>query len=156
MERNFTGEIVAQRICSRMAWIQDMAKDTVGGALQLQLLRWEEDAGEFVFRSATAEWMRNVIGTLHGGSCAVMMDQAMGCVANCLFEDEPHAPTSQLQLNFHRPMLAGDYFLVHVRVVSVSRSLIHLSAELYAEQAPDKLCASGSSIFFRGKNHAER
>jgi hypothetical protein len=47
-------------------------------------------------------------------------------------------------------MLAGEYFLIHVRLVSVSLSMIHLSAEVYAEKAPDKLCASASSIFFRG------
>ncbi len=150
MEQQITGKTVAERINSRIAWIQDSAEDTVGGALHLQLIYWKEETGEYMFRSATTDWMRNVIGTLHGGSCAIMVDQAMGCVANCLFEDEPHAPTSQLQLNFHRPMLAGESFLIKVRIVSISRSMIHLSAEVYAEKAPDKLCASASSIFFRG------
>ena len=150
MQQQIFGKTVAERIRNRMGWIQDSAKDTVGGALELELLRWQEETGEYVFRSATTDWMRNVIGTLHGGSCAIMVDQAMGCVANCLYEDEAHAPTSQLQLNFHRPMLAGEYFLIKVRLVSVSRSMIHLSAEVYAEIAPDKICASASSIFFRG------
>ena len=151
MEHTGNGHLIAQRIRARMALIQELAADTVGGALQLQLLRWQEQTGEYEFKASTTDWMRNVIGTLHGGSCAVMVDQAMGCVANCLFEDEPHAPTSQLQLNFHRPMTAGEPFMVHVRVVSVSRSMIHLSAEVYGEKAPDKLCVSASSVFFRGK-----
>lgn len=150
MEQHISGKTVAERIGNRMAWIQGSAKDTVGGALQLKLLRWQEETSEYVFRAATTDWMRNVIGTLHGGSCAIMVDQAMGCVANCLYEDQVHAPTSQLQLNFHRPMLAGEFFLIKVRLVSVSRSMIHLSAEVYAEKAPEKLCASASSIFFRG------
>ena len=150
MEQHISGKTVAERIGNRMAWIQQSAKDTVGGALQLKLLRWQEETSEYVFRAATTDWMRNVIGTLHGGSCAIMVDQAMGCVANCLYEDQAHAPTSQLQLNFHRPMLAGEFFLIKVRLVSVSRSMIHLSAEVYSEKAPEKLCASASSIFFRG------
>ncbi len=151
MEQHIFGKTVAERINNRMQWIQQSATDTVAGTLHLKLLCWQEETGEYVFRSATADWMRNVIGTLHGGSCAVMVDQAMGCVANCLYENEAHAPTSQLQLNFIRPMFAGEDYLVHVRVISVSRSLIHLSAEVYAENAPDKLCACASSIFFRGK-----
>lgn len=149
MEQHIVGNTVAERIVNRINWIQNSAGNSVGGALKLQLLRWNEKTGMYIFRSATTDWMRNVIGTLHGGSCAVMVDQAMGCVANCLFEDDAHAPTSQLQLNFHRPMMAGESFLIRVRVVSVSRSMIHLSAEVYAEKAPDKLCASASSIFFR-------
>lgn len=149
MKQQINGKIVAERICDRMTWIQDSAKDTVAGALQLKLLGWQEKTGEYIFRSATADWMRNVIGSLHGGSCAIMVDQAMGCVANCLYEEESHAPTSQLQLNFHRPMMAGEFFLIKVRLVSVSRSMVHLSAEVYAENAPEKLCASASSIFFR-------
>jgi acyl-coenzyme A thioesterase PaaI-like protein len=85
MPKPISGKAVAERIRNRMGWIQDNAKDTVGGALQLQLLHWQQETGEYVFRSATTDWMRNVIGTLHGGSCAIMVDQAMGCVANCLY-----------------------------------------------------------------------
>ena len=148
--QHILGNSVAERICNRIEWIQNSAADTVGGALKLQLIHWQEETGEYVFRAATTDWMRNVIGTLHGGSCSIMVDQAMGCVANCLYEEETHAPTAQLQLNFHRPMLAGETFLIKVRLVSISRSMVHLSAEVYAEKAPEKLCASASSIFFRG------
>lgn len=154
MEKGFSGNTVSERIVNRLEWIHQVGGDTIGGAMRLALLEADESQGEYLLLSRTEDWMRNVIGTLHGGSCAAMVDQAMGCVANCLFEDEPHAPTSQLQLNFHRPMLSGEKFLVNVRVVSVSRSLIHMAAEVYAEKAPDKLCVSSSAIFFRGKKNS--
>ena len=151
MEKTFFGDTVTERILSRLEWIANSAGDSVGGALQLQLLQADEALGEYHFSGNTISFMRNVIGTLHGGSCAVVVDQAMGLVANCLFEDEPHAPTSQLQLNFHRPIMTEEVFTVRIKVVSTSRSMIHLSAEVYAQKAPDKLCVSATSIFFRRK-----
>lgn len=150
MEKTFWGDSVTERITSRLEWIANSAGDSVGGALQLQLLQADEVLGEYHFTGNTIYFMRNVIGTLHGGSCAVVVDQAMGLVANCLFDDEPHAPTSQLQLNFHRPMMTEESFIVRVKVVSTSRSMIHLSAEVYAQKVPEKLCVSATSIFFRG------
>lgn len=150
MEQKFEGNTIQERMKSRLQWINSTAADTVGGALHMELVRCDPEKGEYMLLSHTTEWMRNVIGTLHGGSAAVMVDQAMGCVANCLFEDRTHAPTSQLQLHFHRPMMAGEDFLVAVRVVNVSRRMIHTSAEVFAKKAPDKLCVSATAVFFRG------
>lgn len=149
MKQDFSGGTVPERIASRLQWINSTAADTVGGALSMELLACDEEKGEYQLLCHTKDWMRNVIGSLHGGSAAVMVDQAMGCVANCLFEDKTHAPTSQLQLHFHRPMLAGEDFLVAVRLVNVSRAMIHTSAEVFAKKAPDKLCVSATAVFFR-------
>ena len=151
MDVVFTGETISQRIRSRLVVINREAADTVGGALQMELLASDENAGQYRMRCITRDWMRNVIGTLHGGSCAIMADQAMGCVANCLYDSGPHSPTSQLQLNFHRPMIAGETFLIEVQLINVSRSMIHLTAQIFTEAEPDKLCVSSSSVFFRGK-----
>lgn len=150
MQQVIDGNTIQERMVSRLQWINRTAGDTVGGALNMELIDCNTEKGEYLFHSHTVDWMRNVIGTLHGGSAAVMVDQAMGCVANCLFEDRTHSPTSQLQLYFHRPMLAGEDFLVAVRVVNVSRKLIHTSAEVFAKNAPEKLCVSATAVFFRG------
>lgn len=150
MVQDFDGNTIQERMVSRLQWIDRTAGDTVGGALHMELISCDTSKGEYLLLAHTADWMRNVIGTLHGGSAAVMADQAMGCVANCLFEDKTHAPTSQLQLHFHRPMLAGEDFLVAVRVVNVSRAMIHTGAEIFAKKAPDKLCVSATAVFFRG------
>lgn len=155
MDKPFSGETIIERIRDRLRWINQTAGDTVGGALEMSLLDAREEDGHYLLQCITHDWMRNVIGTLHGGSCAVMVDQAMGCVANCLFDDESHAPTSQLQLNFYRPMRAGERFLIRVQVVNASRSQIHMAAQVFAEQAPDKLCVGSTAIFFRGKKQKE-
>ena len=151
MENTYLGTSVTERLKDRMQWVQRVGEDTIGGAFHLELLEGNDNTHTYTFRAKTHSWMRNVIDTLHGGSCAALADQAMGCVANCLFENEPHAPTSQLQLNFHRPLFAGDDALVAVRVVNISRSMLHLSAEICAVTDPQRLCVSGSAIFFRTK-----
>lgn len=149
MEQGFSGNTPSERIRNRLVWIHEVGGDTIGGAFRLQLIESDETIGTFTFVARTDPWMRNVIGTLHGGSCAALADQAMGCVANCLFANEPHAPTSQLQLNFHRPLMAGEQLMVMVRIVNVSRSMIHLSAVITRKIAPEKPCVSSSSVFFR-------
>lgn len=133
----------------RVAWVNTAAADAVCGDLRMEVLDGNADRGEYLFLCHTTECMRNVIHTLHGGSAAIIVDQAMGSVANSMFSEDGHAPTSQLSLNFHRPMTAGEDLLVWVRIVNVSRRQIHLSAEIYRREAPEKLCVSASSVFFR-------
>lgn len=142
-------EALLERIEKRMLWVNELAAGTVCGDLQLRLDGYDPVREEFIILGKTAPYMRNVIDTLHGGSVAVLADQAMGCIANCLFTDDNHAPTSQLSLNFHRPMTAGEDVLAKVRIVNTSRRQIHLSCEIYQQKAPDKLCASATAIFFR-------
>jgi len=155
MERGFSGDTVSQRIENRLEWIHRVGGDSIGGAFRLALRHHDDQTHTYTFLARTENWMRNVIGTLHGGSCAALADQAMGSVANCLFEDETHAPTSQLQLNFHRPLFAGSDLVVTVRVVNISRSMLHLTAEIYDARNADKLCVSSSAIFFRGNKNQE-
>ena len=142
-------QALIQRIESRMQWVNELAKGTVCGDLQLSLQNYDDQKQEFIIIGKTEAYMRNVIQTLHGGSVAILADQAMGCVANCLFTDDNHAPTSQLTVNFHRPMTAGEDVQVRVRIVNTSRRQIHLSCEIYEMKALDKLCASSSAVFFR-------
>lgn len=156
MEKGFCGATPSERIANRLQWIHAVGSDTIGGAFHLELTSSDEAAGCYTFLAKTEDWMRNVIGTFHGGSAAALCDQAMGCVANCLFSDEPHAPTSQLQLNFHRPLFAGDDMTVTVQVTNVSRSMIHLSAQAAAAKAPGKLCVSATAVFFRGQKQRRK
>lgn len=136
-------------LAKRVAWVNEAAAGTVCGDLKMEVLEADSDRGAYLFACRTTEPMRNVIHTLHGGSAAIVADQAMGSVANSMFSEDGHAPTSQLSLNFHRPMTAGEDLLVRVRIVNTSRRQIHLSAEIYRKAAPDKLCVSATSVFFR-------
>lgn len=92
--------------------------------------------------------MRNIAGTLHGGLCATILDQAMGFVAYCVKQDEGIAPTIQMSVDYHRPLIPGERVLVKVRVISVTHSFLSLSAEAMDAEHPEKVCVSGSGIYY--------
>lgn len=138
-----------EHLRKRVAWVNEAARGAVCGDLGMELQHGDPDTGVYVFACRTTQQMRNVIHTLHGGCAAVVADQAMGSVANSMFAEDGHAPTSQLCLNFHRPIAPGEDLLVKVTVVNTSRRQIHLSCEICRQSAPEKLCVSASSVFFR-------
>lgn len=121
---------------------------TIGDMLDLRLLEVNPEQGEVLLRCGTASWMRNLAGTLHGGMCATVVDQAMGCVAYCAKPGAGIAPTIQLQVSYHRPLIPGEDVLMRIRVLSVTGSLIHLSCEAMVASAPEKLCLSSTATYF--------
>ena len=74
-------------------------------------------------------------------------DQAMGLMAYIVKAGVRIAPAIELQLNYHRPLLPGEDVLLRVRVVSVTKTLIHMAAELYRSSAPEKLCISSHATY---------
>lgn len=138
-----------EHIRRRVAWVNEAAAGAVCGELRMEVVEADDNRGEYLFLCHTTPAMRNVIHTLHGGSVALVADQAMGSVANSMFQEDGHAPTSQLTVNFHRPMTAGEDLIVRVQIINASKRLIHLTCEICRADVPDKLCATASSIFFR-------
>lgn len=141
---NDLGALVRRRI----AEISELAPGAVGDQMCFQLLRYDPEGGDFVMSCHTEPWMRNSAGTLHGGLCAAILDQAMGFVSHCLTPDGATAPTVQLGVEFHRPLLPGENVIVKVHIVSATRNLMSLTAEAAQESNPEKICLSGSGIFF--------
>lgn len=123
--------------------------DAFGKEFGLCLERIDTEKEVLVFRGSTLSSMKNIAGIVHGGMCAALIDQAMGIVAYCLNDSDNIAPTIQLQLSYHRPLLPEEEVEVRVGVTSVSRSLISLSAQVYMTKDPDKICLSSSGTFFR-------
>lgn len=116
--------------------------------MEYRLVSCDPEAGEYTLSCKTFEWMRNFQGTLHGGLCATVVDQAMGFIAYCVKPGEGISPTVQLQVNYHRPLIPGEDVLVRVRVVSVSKRLMHLSAEASLASAPEKICITSTGMYF--------
>lgn len=132
-------------------WLQslhEVAPGSIGDRLGLQVLSYEEVKNEVIMRCDTETWMRNAHGTLHGGLCATIADQAMGSVACCFKRGEGILPAIELHLNYHRPLIPGEGVLLHVRPVSVTKSLIHVTSDLYREGSPDKLCISADATYY--------
>ena len=140
-ERNDLGEKVRRRVAEVNA-----APGSIAGMMNFRLESCAN--GDIVFTCQTMPWMRTPAGTLHGGLCATILDQAMGFVAYCLKAGEGTAPTVHLSVDYHRPLHPGEGVEVTVRVVSVTRNLINLTAEACQASRPEKLCLSGSGIYF--------
>lgn len=136
------------RLEERLAALHTQGSGTVGDMLQLRLLEQKPAQGEYVMCCATDSWMRNLAGTLHGGLCATLLDQAMGCVAYCAMPGLGTAPTIDLQISYHRPLIPGEEVLLRVRVLSCTKSLMRLTAEASSLSQPERLCLSGSGTYF--------
>lgn len=132
----------------RIAQVSELAPDSIGDILHFSLLECDPEAGDYLLSCQTEDWMRNVAGTLHGGLCAAVLDQAMGLIPYCLRTDAGIAPTVQLSVNYHRPLIPRQEVLVKVHAVSVTKSLITLSAEARQKENPQKLCLSGTGLYF--------
>ena len=134
-----------------MKWLRrlhEVAPDSVGDRLGLEALEYDDKKKEYLVRCSTEGWMCNAHKTLHGGVCATIADQAMGSVACCYKRGEGILPAIELSLNYHRPLMPGENVLVRVRPMSVTRTLIHVCAELYRESQPEKLCISARATYF--------
>ena len=138
------GEAVRRRI----AEMDSALPGSIGAMLQFQLTDFDPETNDITMTCRTMPWMRNFAGTLHGGLCAAVLDQAMGFVSHCLKPGEGTAPTVQLSVSYHRPLRPGEAVIVKVHVVSVTRSLANLTAEAFQASAPEKICLSGSGIYF--------
>ena len=136
------------RLRDRIAEITQTVPGSIGDMLKFTLLDCQTETGDFHMSCHTEPWMRNFAGTLHGGLCATILDQAMGFVSYCLKLGEGTAPTVQLEIDYHRPVIPGEDVIVKVHVVSATRSLMNLTAEAVQASHPEKICLSGSGIYF--------
>lgn len=128
--------------------LHQVAPDSAGDILGLQALEYDDTRKEYLLSCQSQLWMRNAHGTLHGGLCATIADQAMGSVACCYKQGEGILPAIELHLNYHRPLIPGKEVLIRVRLVSVTRTLIHTTAELYRMDQPDKVCITANATYF--------
>ena len=121
---------------------------TIAEMLHFEVVSCDDENETYVLRCKTAPWMSNHYGTLHGGICATIMDQAMGMVCSCLKKGYGSCTTVQLETDYHRPIPTGDDILVPGHVMSVTRLLVNMTAEIIHPSKPNKFCVTGSAIFF--------
>lgn len=136
----------AQALRERICQMHAVAPDTIGDQLSFRLEKAGEDG--FLLRCKTQGWMANAAGTLHGGIIATILDQAMGFAVYALKSGNGIAPSIQLQTAYHRPLVPGQDVLVRVRALSVTRTLITLTAEGFQAETSERICFSGSGTYF--------
>lgn len=139
---------MADVVRRRIAQITEEVPGSIGDILKFQLVSCEPEKGDYTLTCKTAPWMRNYAGTLHGGMCATILDQAMGFISYCIKPGEGTAPTVQIEVDYHRPIIPGEDVIVKIHVVTATRSLMNLTAEAMQATNPEKICLSGSGIYF--------
>ena len=132
----------------RIAEVSTIAPGSIGDQMAYRLLTYSPEHQEYILQCKTLDWMRNAAGTLHGGMCATVVDQAMGFIAYCVKPGEGIAPTVQMQVNYQRPLIPGEDVRIRVRVISVTKSLMHLYAEAAVASEPDKICLTSTGVYF--------
>ena len=139
---------LSSAITRRIEELHTIAPGSIGYLMCYKLVSFDDRQGYYLFSCQTVDWMRNGPGTLHGGMCATVIDQALGFVAYCAKPGQGTAPTVSMQVSYHRPLIPGEAVLVAVRVLSVTKSLMHFTAEAMLASQPEKLCLSGSATYF--------
>ena len=137
---------LGEKVRIRIAQAESSAPGSIAEMLSFQFVSCEDD--EIVMTCQTMPWMRNPAGTLHGGMCATILDQAMGFLAYGLRAGEGIAPTVHLAVDYHRPLCPGEPVIVKVRVVSVTRRFFTLTAQASQISCSEKVCLSGSGTYY--------
>lgn len=137
-----------EKVRNRLSSIHSLAPGSIGSQMNYELLECDEATGLYVMKCRTFDWMRNIPGTLHGGMCATVVDQAMGFIAFCLKQECGTAPTVQMNVDYHRPLIPGEDVIVRVKVLTVTKSLMRLTAEAVLASCPEKICLTSSATYF--------
>lgn len=132
----------------RIALVNAGAPGSIGELMDFRVTDWDDARQEVTMTCHTFDWMRNYAGTLHGGMCATIVDQAMGFVSNALKGGHGVVPTVQLSVNYHRPLIPGEMAVVKVRVVSETRTLMTLESQAALSSHPEKICLSATGLYF--------
>lgn len=145
-----------QILQARIALVSREAPGSIGDLMDYRVLGWDREKQEATMTCKTLPWMRNFAGTLHGGLCATVVDQAMGFVSNALRGGHAVVPTVQLSVNYHRPLTPGKQVLVKVRVESATRRFLTLTAQASQSDAPEKLCLSATGLYYTTSQEQSR
>ena len=128
--------------------LHERAAGTIGEMLHFEIGECVSGSGDYTLYACTEPWMRNAFGTLHGGIISTGLDQGMGMVAACLVDGQAITPTIQMNVTFHHFLMAGEQMCLKIHVEALTRTMIHLRAEVFAQQNSGRLCASATGIFF--------
>ena len=148
MIENDRSQTLQQQVKHTLEFQRHPEKDNIEDWIPMELVSCDTEKGQYLISGKTAAWMRNAAGHVHGGIITAYLDQAMGCVCHCQKESAEVAPTIEMNLSFHRPVLTDSQILLKVQVLSVTRHLIRMAGQIVMADAPEKLCVSATATFY--------
>ncbi|CDN42923.1 MULTISPECIES: PaaI family thioesterase [Paenibacillus] len=128
-------------LAKQMAIWEEAAKESFWGFLGAEMQQLEN--GRCVVYLDVQPHHMNLIGILHGGVYATLIDSAMGMAAMAA-HPETAVVTTNLNLNYVSPIREGR-LIVSAEIVHQSRKMI--STQAYARTEQGDLCAFGTGTF---------
>lgn len=102
------------------------------------------DEGRVTFAATPDAAFVNLVGIVHGGWAATLLDSAMGCAGHTLLAAGQALVTMEIKVAYHRPV-ATDMGTVEATGVVISHGRRTVFAEAKLLDAHHRLLASGSS-----------
>jgi acyl-CoA thioesterase len=100
--------------------------------------------GKVVFTAPAAPAVANLLGTVHGGMCATMLDSAMACAVHSTLEAGVGYATLELKVNFVRAVPTDSRLLTATGEI-VHRGRTVTTAEGRVHDSDGRLVAHGTS-----------
>lgn len=97
-------------------------------SLRPQLVSCNETERTITIEFPVLEWELNSNNVMHGGIIATVFDEALGIFANYISQGK-RAVTSNISVNFLKPVPQNDSLLITAKLTSSGRKLITLTGE---------------------------
>ena len=89
----------------------------------------------------------NILGILHGGAAAWLLDNGVGvCLGSFIGGESPAINTVNLNINYLKSAKAGSELTIHVQIESIGYKICTLSSKIYEGT---QLCYSALSTYYR-------
>ena len=103
--------------------------------LDFRVLEYRADTMTATVEFPGSTQLANAIGSVHGGACVAMLDQAMGVAALFAVDFASWFPTLEIKTSFLRAAAIDDSFRVNASVLRIGGSVVFLEARLLDSQA---------------------
>lgn len=124
----FTAEQFEILIKSELDSLLKAKKDTTTSMLKPEFYSYDEENAALTIKFPVLKWELNGNEVMHGGNIASAFDVGLGIFAN-VASNNRFAPTTNLSINYIKPVHFGDSLLVTAKLTSVGNKLITLSGE---------------------------
>ena len=136
LERTGTGLDYLQRIAAG-----EQANVPIGDHVGFRIS--EVAAGRIVFTGTPGDNVLNLIGTVHGGYAAAILDSALALSILSTLDAESNFTTLEIKVSYVRPLLPGKMVTAEGHVIHVGRRIATSEAKLF--DAERKLLAHGTT-----------
>ena len=102
-------------------------------------------SGSILFAYDTESWMANVLGTVHGGIIATLLDSCMGIT--CALHVSGPTPTVSMTVNYLKPLPLSGTVHVRTRLNHLGRTTAQAMGEVFFPDRPDDTLVTATGVY---------